>query len=265
MYKVGDWVRIKNNLQIGEVYGNLTLYHDMITYGNNIFVIREVTGKSDYMLEGNRFCYSFEMLEPVNKGNNIYKVGTKLKIIDAGDGAHGCDNCKGIVTNEKRNSGISVNSDGFNILITEKNNYYSELGEIWRVSADGTYEIIEGDIMTKKDLKTGMTVRLRNGNLYKILKDVTTLTHGYQEIILISQTCGFVAGANYLLNLIFNKGKMSEFDIMEIFDILSIGNILAFDTSRLLWKREEPKKMTVAEAQVLLNTLLTEKVEIVSE
>jgi hypothetical protein len=66
--------------------------------------------------------------------NNKFPVGTKLLVIDAGNGAKGADNKTGVVTNKGHNSGLFKSEDGFNI---EFDN-----GSVWRVSAKGKYQII---------------------------------------------------------------------------------------------------------------------------
>ncbi len=67
--------------------------------------------------------------------NNLYTVGTKLKVINGGFGAHGADGGVGIVTLDEPTNGLLEEDDGFNLQM--KNSH-----EIWRVSFDGEYEII---------------------------------------------------------------------------------------------------------------------------
>lgn len=200
----------------------------------------------------------------------MYPIGTKLKIIDAGNGAHGCDGCLGTVTDKTGNIclyGMLKEDEGFNVKITKSNNGNALPNEIWRVNNDGKYEVIgKGEnTMTKSDLKTGMTVKLRNGDLYKVLKDVDTLLYGHQDIFFANKEIGFIHGNFFDDNLICIGSAPCidghTLDIIEIYDYINNGNILKFDTNNILWKRPETKKMTVSEVEKILGY----KVEIISE
>ena len=112
--------------------------------------------------------------------------------------------------------------------------------------------------MRKSDLKTGMTVKYRNGSLAKVLKDVNTEYYGHQDVLFAGKN-GFMNGDSYLEDL--HAKMFRDYDIIEIYQRPGECVILDFDTSKLLWRREEVKKLTVAEVEAELGY----KVEIISE
>lgn len=72
------------------------------------------------------------------------EVGTKIKIIDAGSGARGCDGRIGIITNKPSICGKIQDYDGVNVeLITTSNNSYRpKEGRVWKVTLECTFEIL---------------------------------------------------------------------------------------------------------------------------
>lgn len=90
--------------------------------------------------------------------------------------------------------------------------------------------------MKKSDLKTGMTVELRDGKLYKVIKDVHTDNYGHQEYLFLRDK-GFNIVDCYMEDL--RNKNYSDFDVIKIYDKKSDGEILEIDTSKLLWERKE--------------------------
>ena len=73
----------------------------------------------------------------------------KFKIIEAGEGASGCNDC--IVTpllnlkkEQPRHSGLLHSSEGIYVLILkrESDNPFTEVGRIWRISIDAEIETV---------------------------------------------------------------------------------------------------------------------------
>ena len=59
---------------------------------------------------------------------NECDLGDKIKIINPGDGAYGCSNKIGYITNKKNNHGKSLNKPGVNVEL--------ENGTVWRIDPD---------------------------------------------------------------------------------------------------------------------------------
>lgn len=104
-----------------------------------------------------------------------------------------------------------------------------------------TDDMIERKVnMTKADLKDGMVCRTRNGKVFIWLDGV------------LRQTNIWCSGTNEDL---CNEPQCPGYDIIEVY--ITVGNTLSdmLDVDRfgtLIWKREEPKKMTVAEIEEIL-------------
>ena len=64
----------------------------------------------------------------------IPRIGTEIKIINAGTGAIGCNGEIGTVTNEMSSNGIWDADAGYNVRL--KN------GEIWRINENANIEIL---------------------------------------------------------------------------------------------------------------------------
>lgn len=120
--------------------------------------------------------------------------------------------------------------------------------------------------MTKQDLKTGMRVRTRNGELYLVLKDCKTGHYGHQDLLFASFCGDYNIGDDYNNDLICvdSNDTDEDFDIVEVYTAKSgFADIDVLDRTSLksIWKREEKKKMTVAEIEEKLGY----EVEIVRE
>ena len=72
-YEIGDVVRIKNNLQEGEKYGELNVMDYMLPFRGTIDIIENIDPDGDYHLANNNnpYVWSKEMLEPVELKEEI--------------------------------------------------------------------------------------------------------------------------------------------------------------------------------------------------
>ena len=102
--------------------------------------------------------------------------------------------------------------------------------------------------MKKKDLKSGMTVVIRNGNKYLVLTNCGSLT--LQDFCLVGPT-GFLESDEYNDDLLDIDGNnYSKWDIMEVYnDRISPKTYSMPTLSNPIWKRVEHKEMTIAEIE----------------
>lgn len=65
-YKIGDVVRIKDNLQVGEKYGGCNVIDDMLKYRGMVDSIEYIDKEGDYHLanDNNPYVWNKDMLEP---------------------------------------------------------------------------------------------------------------------------------------------------------------------------------------------------------
>lgn len=92
----------------------------------------------------------------------------------------------------------------------------------------------------KMELKEGMVVECRNGNRYLLRK--------VDDVLIGSNFDGWIK-ATYNENLCENYYHDETFDIMKIYISKSLKLEGLFDNNYLtcIWKRKEPKKMTLAQ------------------
>ena len=108
--------------------------------------------------------------------------------------------------------------------------------------------------MTKKDLKSGMTVVTRNGNKYLVLTNCISFT--LQDFCLVGPT-GFLESCGYTDDLL-NKDSdnYDEWDIMEVYNDKILATTYSMPTfSDPIWKRIEPiecKEMTIDDIEKAL-------------
>jgi len=94
--------------------------------------------------------------------------------------------------------------------------------------------------MKKSDLKTGMRVKLGNGDLCLVFKDCETQHYGHQELLFANFNYGFLIGDNYnedLKHVSDDKG----YSIVEVFTTetgLCDSNILNKNRLNSIWKRK---------------------------
>lgn len=99
--------------------------------------------------------------------------------------------------------------------------------------------------MKKSDLRSGMVVKVRNGSEYLVIIPVST---DYDTIFLMNKNGRTWLDCWFGEDLLDQDGD-KEFDIMSVYNIRRSGFSATFDNlgNRLLWKREEPLKVTMEE------------------
>lgn len=120
------------------------------------------------------------------------------------------------------------------------------------------YKILEwSDYMdkefTKADLRDGMVVEQRNGEMYLVLAEEVVRKCGYNEM-------------NCYTDDLKCKGY-TEGDIVKVYRITPeslrrIEDVFIKSNLELIWERKEPKKMTVEEMRQKLEELTGEKIEV---
>lgn len=121
------------------------------------------------------------------------------------------------------------------------------------------YEILEwSDYMnkefTKADLRDGMVVEQRDGNMYLVLAGMAVRKGGCNEISGYTNNLGWY-------------GTYRGGDIVKIYRIIpeslgSIEEVFVKSNLELIWERKEPKKMTVEEMRQKLEELTGEQIEV---
>lgn len=120
------------------------------------------------------------------------------------------------------------------------------------------YKILEwSDYMdkefTKADLRDGMVVEQRDGNMYLVLAEEVVRKCGYNEM-------------NCYADDLKCKGY-TEGDIVKVYRITPeslrrIEDVFIKSNLELIWERKEPKKMTVEEMRQKLEELTGEEIEV---
>lgn len=120
--------------------------------------------------------------------------------------------------------------------------------------------------MTKSELKTGMIVTRRDGRKLTVYRDcVCSFEDAIHNDVFVNGTSKCWHSFDYFDEDLTNNHGYKEFDIMKVelahhpYDFNRYPNNA--DVTKVLWEREEVKKMTVAEVEAILGY----KVEIVSE
>lgn len=111
--------------------------------------------------------------------------------------------------------------------------------------------------MTKNELKTGMVVTLRNGDKLRVFRDYASdwTQDENESVCMVSTVC---ANDWWKLSAYTDDMKYEDdetCDIMEVYRPYHPYDFLRdFDESRynLIWKREDPKEMTMAEIEAAL-------------
>lgn len=99
--------------------------------------------------------------------------------------------------------------------------------------------------MKKSDLRSGMVVRVRNGFEYLVMIPDST---DYDTLFLMNKNGHTWLNCGFGEDLLDQKGD-DGFDVMAVYDIRRSGFSSVFENleNRLLWKREEPLKVTMEE------------------
>ena len=70
-FKVGDKVRLRDDLEVGRDYGGITFLRDMKDLQGKELTIDRISRQGNYILKEGRFYYSEEMLEKVNDTDDL--------------------------------------------------------------------------------------------------------------------------------------------------------------------------------------------------
>jgi hypothetical protein len=111
---------------------------------------------------------------------------------------------------------------------------------------------------TKNDLKTGMSVILKNGMKGRVIENVKIKNFNSRPFVIFLFDSGYVISDNYDSEL-RSMDKDEGYDIEKIFDIESDENLIDKDiTRKLIWERD------VIEIIIKINGMI-ENVYIISE
>ena len=73
-FKVGDKVRVKKDLEVGKNYGHYNVVEDMEKYKGKEFIINEVSRSYYRFKNENWYCWTDEMLEPIEREKNNMNI-----------------------------------------------------------------------------------------------------------------------------------------------------------------------------------------------
>ena len=124
---------------------------------------------------------------------------------------------------------------------------------------ENEYTILEwSDYMqkefTKADLKDGMVVKYRNGEMFLNFGGKLINNDGFEELSTFD---------NNLKDVVFS----SDYDIMKIYKlnltkVYCLKDIFNIENLELIWQRTETKRMTAEEMRQKLEDLIGEKIEV---
>ena len=70
-FKIGDKIRLRDDLEVGRDYGGITFLRDMKDLQGKELTIDRISRQGNYILKEGRFYYSEEMLEKVNDTDDL--------------------------------------------------------------------------------------------------------------------------------------------------------------------------------------------------
>ena len=70
-FKIGDKVRLRDNLEVGRDYGEITFLRDMKDLQGKELTIDSISRQGNYILKEGRFYYSEEMLEKIDDTDDL--------------------------------------------------------------------------------------------------------------------------------------------------------------------------------------------------
>ena len=70
-FKVGDKVKLRDDLEVGRDYGGITFLRDMKDLQDKELTIDRISRQGNYILKEGRYYYSEEMLEKVNDTDDL--------------------------------------------------------------------------------------------------------------------------------------------------------------------------------------------------
>ena len=120
--------------------------------------------------------------------------------------------------------------------------------------------------MTKSDLKTGMIVTRRDGKKWTVYRNCAcAFSHQIHDDVFVDASISSWEPFEYYTEDLLNKSGRTELDIMKIELVHHPYDFNKFPCNakvdKILWVRDDTKKMTVAE----IESILGYKVEIVSD
>ena len=123
----------------------------------------------------------------------------------------------------------------------------------------------ESGSLTKKDLKSGMWVKLRNGDRYMVIKDCETVSHGNQLFCLIRNN-GYMVSDKYTDFLTCRDSEYNEFDICAVYstngDIVNAKTYVGADTI-VIWTRNDRQEKIRAKIGELCRVINELEVELI--
>ena len=70
-FQIGDKVKLRDDLEVGRDYGEITFLRDMKDLQGKELIIDNISRQGNYILKEGRFYYSEEMLEKVNDTDDL--------------------------------------------------------------------------------------------------------------------------------------------------------------------------------------------------
>ena len=70
-FKIGDKVKLRDDLEVGRDYGEITFLRDMKDLQGKELTIDRISQQGNYILKEGRYYYSEEMLEKVNDTDDL--------------------------------------------------------------------------------------------------------------------------------------------------------------------------------------------------
>ena len=283
-YKAGDKVVLKSDLKEWEDYGEYTLQDDMAKNIGQVVKIAFICIDGYELADGTEFCtdemIDHEATEELNKNkeeaNNMkekYRVGDKIAIrkdleVDEVYGGlffeDGMADYMGkvltiIQVDSMGDYLVQENEDCYfndEMIDHEKTKSAQRADELYQRILDNLSLTKDDLLFRKSNLKSGHLIRTRDEFLYIFMKN----EFGGEDYMLNQKTKGHMELTDYNEDLTFSRN--SELDIIEVYEPLDTYALKlvaerALDTSneiedkyfKLVYKREEPKEMTLKEIE----------------
>lgn len=91
-FKVGDKVKVRNDLVVGSYYNHVFFISDMKKFKGKIVEIREVFNRTGYYIKGSIYMFSEDMLEPIKFTKSDLRDGDKITLRNGEVGTYEGDN-----------------------------------------------------------------------------------------------------------------------------------------------------------------------------
>lgn len=166
-FKIGDKVRIRKDLEIGESYGGINMYGGfMADQRGKICTISEVN-PHDYCVEENPFCWSLEMVEPITKYKLIFRDNATILIKDGKKYVAKCeagdtyDREKGLLVALAKANGYNFKEIQKMLANAEIQGENKQVREVDRRAKIGEYIKIKNSM--------SLTGIYKNGDIFKVI------------------------------------------------------------------------------------------------